>query len=92
MNFVTAVAYHFCLVLPAAFTQPGDHPLAEPCRATVMNSPQSGRRDVPVLLPLGDLEWRLLSDVADQEVHEDVLAVVALVHNSVERRTQPLCV
>ena len=25
VNFVAAVAYHFCLSLPAAFTQPGDH-------------------------------------------------------------------
>ena len=24
-NFVTALAYHFCLALPAAFTRPGDH-------------------------------------------------------------------
>ena len=24
-------AYHFCLALPAAFTQPGDHLLAELC-------------------------------------------------------------
>ena len=31
MNFVAAVAYHFSLVLPAAFTQPGAHLLAEPC-------------------------------------------------------------
>ena len=31
VNFVPAVAYHFCLYLPAAFTQPGDHLLAEPC-------------------------------------------------------------
>ena len=31
MNFVAAVAYHFCLALPAAFTQPGDHLLAEIC-------------------------------------------------------------
>ena len=28
MNFVTAVAYLFCLVLPAAFTQPWEHLLA----------------------------------------------------------------
>ena len=28
VNFVTA--YHFCLNLPAAFTQPGNHLLAEP--------------------------------------------------------------
>ena len=66
--------------------------MAEPCRATVNNSPRSGRREFPVLLPLGDLERRLLSDVADQEVHEDVLAVVALVDQPVVRRPQPLCV
>ena len=34
MNFVTALAYHFCLALPATFTQPGDHLLAEPCNAS----------------------------------------------------------
>ena len=32
VNFVTAVAYHLCLAMPAAFTQPGDHILAELCR------------------------------------------------------------
>ena len=31
VNFVPALAYHLCLALPAAFTQPGDHFLAEPC-------------------------------------------------------------
>ena len=31
VNFVTALAYPFCLPLLAAFTQPGDHLLAEPC-------------------------------------------------------------
>ena len=30
-NFVTAVAYHFCQSLPAAFTQPGNYLLAELC-------------------------------------------------------------
>ena len=34
VKFVPAVAYHFCLALPAAFTQPGDHLLAEPCILT----------------------------------------------------------
>ena len=29
VNFT--VAYHFCLALPAVFTQPGDHGLAESC-------------------------------------------------------------
>ena len=31
VNFFPAVAYHFCLALPAAFTQPRDHFSAEPC-------------------------------------------------------------
>ena len=31
VNFVPAVAYHSYLALPAAFTQPGAHLLAEPC-------------------------------------------------------------
>ena len=31
VNFVNALAYHFCLALPAAFTQPGAHLLAEHC-------------------------------------------------------------
>ena len=35
MNLVTALAYHFCLALAAAFTQPGYHLLAEPCNAQV---------------------------------------------------------
>ena len=30
-NFVRAVAYHFCLGLAAAFTQPGTRLLAKPC-------------------------------------------------------------
>ena len=32
VNFAAAVAYLICLALPAAFTQPGDHLLAAPCR------------------------------------------------------------
>ena len=31
VNFVPAVAYHFCLSLLAAFTQPGTNLLADPC-------------------------------------------------------------
>ena len=31
VNFVAAVAYHFCLALPAVFSQPGAHLFAEPC-------------------------------------------------------------
>ena len=32
VNFVPAVSFNFCLALPAAFTQPGDYLVAEPCR------------------------------------------------------------
>ena len=34
VNFITAVAYHICPSLPAAFTQPGVHLIAEPCTLT----------------------------------------------------------
>ena len=34
VNPVPADAYHFCLALSTAFTQPGAHILAEPCRGT----------------------------------------------------------
>ena len=33
MKFVAALGYHFCLALPATFTQPGDHLLGEPCNS-----------------------------------------------------------
>ena len=32
VNFVPAVAYHFCLILPENFSQPGNGILAQPCR------------------------------------------------------------
>ena len=32
VNFITAVAYHFCQSLPEAFTQPGVSTSAELCR------------------------------------------------------------
>ena len=32
VNLVTAVAYHFCLNLLGAFSQPGARGLADPCR------------------------------------------------------------
>ena len=38
MNFVPALAYDLCLKLLAAFTQPGDHLLAEPCTARVLKA------------------------------------------------------
>ena len=33
VNFVPAVAYYFCLNVPAAFSQPGAHLILEPCMA-----------------------------------------------------------
>ena len=36
VNVVTAVAYHLCLALPAAFTQPEDHLLAVPSSSTTV--------------------------------------------------------
>ena len=30
VNFVIALAFHFCMALPVAFTQPGAHLLAKP--------------------------------------------------------------
>ena len=38
VNFVTAVAYHLCLALPAGFTQPGRSLFADPCRNSLLRS------------------------------------------------------
>ena len=43
VNFVPAFAYHFCLALPAAFTQPGNHLLAEPCTGDGGENKHDGR-------------------------------------------------
>ena len=37
VNFIPALAYHFCLNLPATFTQPGARLLVEPCSSFVPN-------------------------------------------------------
>ena len=36
VNFVTAVAYHFCLNLPRTYSQPGKHSFGDPCRVPTM--------------------------------------------------------
>ena len=65
VNFAAAVAYHFCLTLFAAFTQPGDHLLAELCKAALLKthamaflhvSELGGERDAATL-PFGN-EYR----------------------------------
>ena len=38
VNFVPALAYHFCLALPAAFTQPGNGNSAQPCTPVSLTS------------------------------------------------------
>ena len=38
VNSVAAVAYCFCLALPAAFTQPGAHLLAEPVQSCLIKT------------------------------------------------------
>ena len=43
VTFGSAVAYHFCLALPAAFTQPGDHLFAEPCNICCLETPPKGQ-------------------------------------------------
>ena len=42
VNFVSARAYHFCLALPAEFTQPGNHLLAELCTSIPLDFGLSG--------------------------------------------------
>ena len=39
VNFVPAVSYHFCLNLPAAFTQPGTSTLTDLCRCCRVRTP-----------------------------------------------------
>ena len=51
VNFVPAVAYQFCLTLPATFTQPGDYPLAEPCSSEKLSRPTEIALMGMVLLP-----------------------------------------
>ena len=55
VNFVPALAYHFCPAFPAAFTQTGDHLSDEPCadarvrrrlaRSRPSFSPRAGKSD-----------------------------------------------
>ena len=44
VNFVIALAYHFCLALPVAFTQPGDHLAAVLCMGWWLHERVRGRR------------------------------------------------
>ena len=48
-DFVTAVAYHFCLNLPEKYSQPGDHFLAHPCRRRMAFTPSRRFGEEPSL-------------------------------------------
>ena len=52
VNFVIAVAYHFCLNLPRAFSQPGGRGLADPCMGVDCSYIQRRLRDHAFRAPL----------------------------------------
>ena len=49
VNVFPAVAYHFCLALPAAFTQPGAHFLPKPCMLTAFDIDEISFQSPPSL-------------------------------------------
>ena len=51
VNFVAALAYHIYLNLPAPFTQPGDHFLADPCTCVAMTFDGSFAESADPLFP-----------------------------------------
>ena len=46
VNFTTVVAYHFCLNLPRAFSQPRACGLADPCRLRKREQGQASSRSI----------------------------------------------
>ena len=48
LNFVPAVAYHFCLNMPAAFSQPGACLIVEPC---ICSTPKWMAYGLPSIIP-----------------------------------------
>ena len=61
VNFVAAVAYHFCLTLPEAFTQPGAHLFAGPCTVligcVIVTVTVHGTVTNPIILRLSFFGW-----------------------------------
>ena len=55
VNFVPALTYHFCLNLPAAFTQPGARLLVEPCRYLMRS--QSRAQSTSTVLVVRRHQW-----------------------------------
>ena len=79
MNFVTALAYHFCLALPAALTQPGDHLLAKPCSLKATSDPfQEVHKEVPYQVERrvcpGDADWDDVRDTVGGSFSPSVIA------------------
>ena len=48
VNFITAVAYHFCPSLPAAITQPGASTLADLCTLAASHNRSYSELPVPL--------------------------------------------
>lgn len=42
------------------------------------------------MFPLGNLNWRLFGNMADQKIDQYVLAVIRLLHSFQHQRAQPL--
>ena len=74
VNFVPALAYHFCLNLPAAFTQPGARILVEPCTS--------------VLVPLDNRSIRLVKVSLFQRSNLCISSIEEEVGNSNEKQEE----
>ena len=69
VNFITAVAFHFCPSLPAALTQPGASTLANLCKwALSLYWSSSGLKKVPVLMH----PWTREGAKADRRMNDSV--------------------
>ena len=78
VNLVTAVAYHFCLALPAAFTQPGYHFFSRVLCPSYLasNHPSIRHSVVPRVVSVEEVLWDAaagLGDAVPVAVPQDLL-------------------
>ena len=79
VNFVSAVAYLFCLNLPAAFSQAGDHNFASPCifnplmghdvKAKLKDETRKERFSFNVIIEVSQVQGPQISPCALREVY-----------------------
>ena len=88
MNFVPAVAYHLCLILPAAFTQPRDHVLAEPCSVTAfcVGNNRSADASVVYAIVLGWPDGDVLRVSAPRTTQGTTMSLVGLDGSNLQYR------